>query len=143
MADSYYELIGLVPTSSDFTLERAVEYYSKQTFTQHKKPIRAELLSGDLESVTGGFRVWYGPWGITVWLECGPNVVADNRSLSEESDLPTTREVIAGCMVRLTIISDIDAPDFDNSDWFTMFTDQLRERFNVLLFDNVNGGWWT
>lgn len=143
MADGCYELIGLVPASSDFSLERAVQHYSSQTFTRYKKPVRAEFLLADREAFSTGFRVWYGSWTVTAWLDSGPDVVKDNRYLSEESDLPAPPEVIAGCPFRLSIRSDVDAPDFDNSDRFTEFTDQLRERFGVFLLDNVNGGWWT
>ncbi len=151
MADGCYELIGLVPASSDFTLERAVEFYSSQTFTQYlrgqavflKAPVRAELLSADRESFGTGFRVWYGPWAVTAWLDSRPDVAEDNRFLSEEPDLPAPPEVIASCPYRLSIWSDVDAPDFDNSDRFTEFTDQLKERFGVFLLDCVNGGWWT
>jgi hypothetical protein len=51
--------------------------------------------------------------------------------------------VIAGCPSRLSIRSDVDAPDYDNSDRFTEYTDQLRQRFGVFLLDFVNGGWWS
>jgi hypothetical protein len=151
VANGYYELIGLVPASSDFTLERAVRHYSSQTFTQrlrgrlvfNKEPVRAELLSGEGEPSPTGFRVWYGPWSVIAWLGSGPDVAEDNRYLAEELGLPAPPEVIAGCPFRLSIYSDMDAPDFDHSDRFTEYTDQLRERFGVFLLDNVNGGWWT
>jgi hypothetical protein len=151
VASGYYELIGLVPASSDFTLERAVGHYSRRTFTQYlrgrlvynKEPVRAELLSGGREPYSTGFRVWYGPWSVVAWLDSSPDVADDNRYLSEESGLPAPAEVIAGCPSRLSIYSDVDAPDFDNSDRFSEYTDQLRERFGVFLMDNVNGAWWT
>jgi hypothetical protein len=151
VANGYYELIGLVPASSDFTLERAVLHYSGLTFTQYlrgrpvfvREPVRAGLLSGGTAPFSTGFRVWYGPWAVSAWLDAGPDVAEDNRYLSEEPDLPAPPEVIAACPCRLSISSDVDAPDFDNSDRFTEYTDQLRQRFGVFLMDNVNGGWWT
>jgi hypothetical protein len=141
----------LVPASSDFTLERAVQHFSTLTFTQYregrlvfaKEPVRAELLSADRQSCATGFRVWYGPWSITAWLDSGPDVLADNRDRSEEADLPAPPEVIASCPYRLWVLSDCDDPDFDNSERFTEYTDQLRMRFGVFMRDYINGGWWT
>lgn len=151
MADGCYELIGLVPASSDFTPERAVQHYSGLTFTQYlrgepvfvNEPVRAELLSGGLEPYSTGFRVWYGPWSVLAWLDASEDARQDNRDRSAEAGLPAPPEVIAGCPSRLSIRSDVDAPDFDNSDRFTEYTNQLRERFGVFLLDFVNGGWWT
>lgn len=151
VADGCYELIGLVPASSDFTLERAVQHFSALTFSRYrgerpvyvKEPVRAELTSAERESSSTGFRVWYGSWSVVAWLDSGPDVSEDNRNLSEEPGLPAAPEVIASCPFRLFVYSDVDAPDFDNSDQFTEYTDQLRERFGVFLLDNVNGGWWT
>jgi hypothetical protein len=80
---------------------------------------------------------------VVAWLDASPDVAEDNRYLSEEPGLPAPPEVIAGCPARLSIYSDVDAPEFDNSDQFTEYTDNLRQRFGVLLLDNVNGGWWT
>jgi hypothetical protein len=142
MADGYYELIGLVPTSSDFTLERAVEFYSSQ-FYARLNPVRAELARGEGEMSPTGFRVWYGSWAVVAWLDCRPSVIDDNSALAEEPDLPAPPNVIASCPHRLWIYSDVDEPDFANSDYFTDYTDQLRERFGVFLLDNVSGGWWT
>jgi hypothetical protein len=151
VANGYYELIGLVPAASDFTLERAVQHYSGLTFSQYlrarlvfnKEPVRAELLSSGREPYSSGFRVWYGPWFVVAWLDSSPEVAEDNRYLSEEPGLPASPDVIASCPSRLSIYSEMDAPDFDNSDRFTEYTEQLRERFGVFLLDNVNGGWWT
>ncbi|HEX8910766.1 MAG TPA: hypothetical protein VF796_00305 [Humisphaera sp.] len=141
--DGCYELIGLIRATSDFTLGQAVQHFESRTYTQLRKPIRAELLSTDDGPSSTGFRVWYDTWAITAWVESGPDVVDDNRYLSEEPDLPASAQVVAGCLLRLSIRSDVDAPSFDNSDNFTDYTDELRERFGVLLRDNVNGGWWT
>lgn len=141
MANGCYELIGLVPASSDFTLERAVEFYSARISV--RLPVRAELALSEGDSVASGFRVWYGSWSVVAWLDSGPDVQQDNRDRSEEPDLPAPADVIASCPSRLYIYSDVDEPAFDNSDNFTHYYEQLRERFGVCLFDNVNGGWWT
>jgi hypothetical protein len=151
MADGCYELIGLVPASSDFTPQRAVEHYSGLTFSQYRgqrpvfrdEPVRAEVLSGGLAPYLTGFRVWYGPWSVVAWLDASEDAAQDNRDLSEDPGLPAPPEVIAGCPARLSIRSDADSPDFDNSDRFTEYTEQLRERFGLFLRDFVNGGWWT
>ena len=142
MANGCYELIGLVPASSDFTLERAVEFYSSQLYAR-RHYVRAEFARGEGRTPSNGFRVWYGSWAVVAWLDSGPDVEQDNHDRAEEPDLPAPAEVIAGCPSRLYIYSDVDAPDFDNSDRFTEYTDQLRKRFGIFLLDNVNGGWWT
>jgi len=54
MPDGRYELIGLIPASSDFTPEQAVRHFSGLTFIQYRRgkpvflnePVRAEVLSG-------------------------------------------------------------------------------------------------
>lgn len=151
MPNGRYEVMGLVPASSDFTLERAVEHFATLTFTQYREgravflnePVRAELLSADRDSWSTGFRVWYGRWGVTAWLDSGPDVLTENRDLAENVSLPAPAEVIAGCPYRLCVSSDPDDPDFDNSDRFTEYTDGLRERFGIFIHDYVNGGWWT
>ena len=151
MPDGRYELIGLIPASSDFTPERAVRHYSWLRFTQYLRgepvfldePVRAELLSGGLAPYSTGFRVWYGPWSVEAWLDVSADAVQDNHDRSEEPGLPAPPEVIATCPARLSIRSDVDAPGYENSDRFTEYTDQLRMRFGVFLLDFVNGGWWT
>ena len=151
MADGCYEVMVLVPASSDFTLQRAVQHFSALTFTQYlrgravfvNEPVRAELLAAERKSWSAGFRVWYGSWSVTAWLDSGPDVQQENRDLSEEPGLPAPPEVIAGCPSQLSVRSDRDDPDFDNSDRFTEYTDQLRERFGVFILDCVKGGWWT
>jgi hypothetical protein len=143
--------MALVPASSDFTLERAVQHFAALTFTQYRRgrpafvnePVRAELLSADRASWSTGFRVWYGPWSVTAWLDSGPDVQEENRDLSEEPGLPAPPEVIASCPSVLSVRSDRDDPDFDNSDRFSEYTDQLRERFGLFIHDHVKGGWWT
>src|SRR6476620_8814105 len=97
MADGCYELVGLVPASSDFSLERAVQFFSEQTFTRYKTPVRADLLFAKTDSCPTGFRVCYGAWGITAWLDSSPAVAIDNRYLAEETELPAPPEVIAAC----------------------------------------------
>jgi hypothetical protein len=67
------------------------------------------------------------PWSVVAWLDARPDAVQDNRDLSEGPVLPAPPEVIAGCPAQLSIRSDVDAPDFDNSDRFTEYTDLLRE----------------
>jgi hypothetical protein len=130
--NGYYELIGLIPSASDFTLERAVAHYSGLTFSRLRgrrwvfrdEPLRAEVVSSNLTPYNS------------------PDAVEDNRYMSEKSGLPAPAEIIAGCSARLSISSDVDSPDFDNSDQFTQYTEHLRTRFGIFLYDNTNGEWW-
>jgi hypothetical protein len=146
-----YEVAALLPASSDFTLERAVRHYASQTFSQYKcgrflcknEPVRAELATAPGEQEPSGFRVFYGDWAVVAWLDQGEDVLADSRDHAGDSDLPAPADVIAGCSRRLWVCSDVDEPDFDNSDLFTEFTDELRGRFGAFILDYVNGGWWT
>jgi hypothetical protein len=151
VANGRYEVMGLVPASSDFSLERAVQHYSSLTFTQYlrgrpvfvNEPVRAELVSKDRKSFSKGFRVWYGPWVVHAWLDSGPDAQEANRESAKGPGLPAPPEVIASCPSLLSIHSDYDDPDYNNSDRFTEFTDQLMERFGVFIQDYVCGGWWT
>jgi hypothetical protein len=150
MPNGRYEVAGLVPASSDLTPDRAAQHFSSLRFSQYhqgqplylNEPVRAEPLSDQGEAEPTGFRVWYGTWSVTAWLDSGPDVLDYSHYLSEQPDLPAPPEVIAGCTCRLDVSSDPDDPDFDNSDRFTEYTDQLRERFGVFIRDHVNGRWW-
>jgi hypothetical protein len=101
------------------------------------------VLTGGIAPYSTGFRVSYGPWSVEAWLDASEEASQENRDRAEEPDLPARPEVIAGCSARLSIRSDVDAPEFDNSDQFTAYTEQLRRRFGMFLLDFVNGGWWT
>jgi hypothetical protein len=146
-----YEVAVLLPQASDFTLDRAVEHFASLTFSQYKdgrftyrnEPVRAELTISPGEQEPSGFRVCFGNWACVAWLDEGESVEADSVAHAEFSDLPAPAEIIAGCRRWLWVCSDIDAPDFDNSDHFTKFTNELRERFGAFVRDYVNGGWWT
>lgn len=151
MSHGMYEVAALLPASSDFTLERAVRHYASLSFSQDKggrfvfknEPVRAELATSPGEVEPSGFRVFYGDWSVVAWLDERECVVADCRDHAGDSDLPAPAEVIAGCSRRLWVCSNIDEPDFDNSDRFTEYTDELRKRFGAFIQDYVNGGWWT
>jgi hypothetical protein len=151
MSHGRYEVKALLPKSSDFTLERAVRHYASLTFSMYKcgrfiyknEPVRAELAIASDESEESGFRVFYGNWAVVAWLDEGEDVLADSQYHAEDSDLPAPAEIIAGCSRRLWVYSDVDEPDFDNTDRITEFTDELRQRFGAFIRDYVNGGWWT
>ncbi len=151
LSHSMYEVAALLPASSDFTLERAVEYFASLTFSQFKcgryvyraEPVRAELVIADGEREPAGFRVWYGLWAVVAWLEEGERALTNSKDLRDDRDLPAPAEVIAGCSRWLWVCSDADQPDFDNSDRITEYTTGLRERFGAFILDYVNGGWWT
>jgi hypothetical protein len=145
-----YEVLALIPESSDFTLERAVAHFKKLTFSRYrcgkclfkKARVRAELATPKRKRKPSGFRVVYGDWGIDAWLDSGKDVLAESRDLAEEDDLPAQAEVIAACSQRLSVWSDED-PNLDYSDDITAYTDELRERFGMFIYDPVNGCWWT
>ena len=103
--------------------------------------VRSELAKAEGESAFTGFRVWYGDWSIVSWLDDAPGVLADSQSLVDEEPLPAA-EIIASCTRRVSVCSDED-PDGDHSDKMTDFTDELRKRFGLFVYDSVNGGWWT
>jgi hypothetical protein len=151
MSHGMYEVAALLPASSDFTLDCALQHYATLTFSQCKggqfiynnEPVRAELATAADRQEPCGFRVFYGDWAVVAWLDEGEGVLADSQDLTEDSDLPAPTEVIATCSRRLWVWSDVDEPAFDHSDLFTEFMDELRERFGALILDCVNGGWWT
>lgn len=140
MSDNMYEVLALVPPSSDFTLSNAVSYFRSLRF--RGQSLRSELARAEGDSLDTGFRIWYGNWSIVAWLDEAPGVLADSESLVDEVPLPASPDQIAKCAKRLCVWSDED-PDGDHSDEITAFTDNLRGRFGVFIYDPVNGGWWT
>jgi hypothetical protein len=149
MSHGMYEVMALIPESSDFTLERAGAHFASLNFSQYRSGrfvarnelVGAELATAEGEPTPTGFRVFFGRWAVVAWLDCGENVLADNRDLAEEDDLPASPGVIAGCSRRLWVWSDED-PYSDFTDLFNYFTDELRQRFGVFVSDAVNGDWW-
>jgi len=140
MAAGMYEVLVLLPESSDFTLDAAVLHFND--IRHGKDERRATLATPEGQSEPSGFRVYYGDWAVVAWLECGKTVLSESQNLAGSDDLPAPAEVIASCSRRLSVWSDEDW-DGDHSDDFTDFTDELRKRFGGFIFDNVNGGWWT
>ena len=111
MANGCYAVVVLIPQKSDLTPERAVLHFSSHWFrrpnlgpgTAGDQPVRAEVLSIHDSHFAEGFRVWYGDWSISAWLESGPSVVADHQHLAAGSDLPATSDVVASCQARLSV----------------------------------------
>src|SRR5262249_55793120 len=133
-------VIALIPSGSDFSLEKAVSHFGSTSWG--KAQVRTELAKAEGGSSIRGFRAWYGDWSIVAWLDETPGVLADSQELVNEEPLPARPEVISSCSRRLSIWSDEDEGG-EHSDEMTAFTDELRERFGVLIYDAVNGGWWT
>jgi hypothetical protein len=140
VANNIYEVTGLIPSASDFTLEKAVHHFGSLVY--RKMQLSSELAKGGQDRSSDGFRVRYGNWGIVAWLDDSLGVLDDSQHLMAGDSLPTRPEIIGTCARRLWIYSDED-PDLDHSDDITHFTDELRRRFGLLILDHVNGGWWT
>ena len=143
MADGMYEVLALLPESSDFTLDAAVAHFGRHRFGNRGRTLlRAELAVPPGKRKPAGFRVFFGEWAVVAWLESGRGVRSESKEFAADDDLPAPPEVIAGCSRRLSVWSDPD-DGFLYSDEFTEVTKQLRVRFGALILDCVNGCWWT
>lgn len=140
MADGVYEVLALLPETSDFTLAAAVAHFGK--IRHGKGTLRTELATPQGEREPSGFRVFYDDWAVVAWLEFGKGVLSESREFAEDNDLPAPAEQVATCSRRLSVWSDEDEAG-DHSDDITDYTDELRERFGAFILDPVNGGWWT
>ena len=151
MSHGMYELVALLPKSSDFAVELAIQHFASLKFSMCRSGrfvykddlVRAEPAIAQGDSKPSGFRVFYGDWAIVAWLDESEGVLADSQELAKDRDLPAPADVIAECSRRLTVWSDVDEPDFDHSDLMTDFTDELRQRFGAFIHDPVDCGWWT
>lgn len=139
MSNGMYEVLALLPTSSDFTLDLAIAHFRATHFGSGM--LQSGLASPEGVSQPSGFRVSYGGWEVVAWLETGAEILSDCRALVDANDLPATAEMIESCSRRLAVWSDEDS-DGDHSDEITHFTDELRMRFGAFIYDPVNGGWW-
>jgi hypothetical protein len=139
MANGMYEVLALIPSSSDFSLERAVGHFGSLHFGKNK--VLSEFANSAEDPSLAGFRVWYGDWAIVSWIEDSPSVFEDNRHLASEGALPTTPAVVEACTSRLSVRSDED-PELSHSDEFTDFIEQLQERFEMLIYDPMTDEWW-
>src|SRR6266496_2023013 len=95
MANNRYEVIALIPATSDFSLEKAVAHFGSLSF--RKVRVRSELAKAEGESSFTGFLVWYGDWSIVAWLDSAPGVLADSQDSVDEEPLPAPPEIIASC----------------------------------------------
>src|SRR5262245_51862086 len=110
MPDGMYSVLALLPESSDFTLEAAVEHFGKRRWGKDKG--RAELAVPKGKRKPAGFRVFYGSWAVVAWLESGKGVLSESQDIAEEDDLPAPAAEIAACSRRLSVWSDKD-PDLE------------------------------
>ena len=128
MSEGMYEVLALIPETSDFSLERAVVHFAGLSFSKFRcqkfvfknHPLRAELARGKGKKEPSGFRVHYGDWAVVAWLESGYNVRQESAEFADDDDLPAPAEVIAACSRRLSVWSDED-PQLN-------WTDELQRR---------------
>jgi hypothetical protein len=132
-----YEVIALIPESSDFSLDAAVTYFCKL----RKGQLPAELVTAKGKRKPTGFRVSFGGWCVFAWLESGEEVLAESQEFAKtRKGRPAKAAEIATCSRRLSVCSDEDAEAEHTDEWID-YVDFLRERFGVYVFDNVNGEW--
>jgi len=134
-----YQVLALIPPASDFSLDKATEYFRSLRFRDNC--VRVESAQAEAQEIPTGFRVWYEDWSIVAWIDDAPGVLVDSQHMVDRGPLSGRPEVVASCARRLSVWSDED-PDFDHSDEMTHFTDRLRERFGMFIYDPVNGEWW-
>lgn len=139
MPGGRYSVWALLPETSDFTMEAAIAHFGKLRWGN--LALSAESASPHGKQKFPGFRVLFGDWAVSAWLESGELVLTDSRDIAERDDLPASVEVIAGCSRRLAVISDKD-PRFDYADQINFVTDKLRERFGAHIYDHVLDEWW-
>ena len=140
MANGMYEVLAMIPESSDFTLEAAVAHF--RTIRYRNGHLRAELAVPRGKRKPTGFRVHFGDWSVVAWLETDESVrVESGEFATRRRGRPAPAEVIAGCTRRLSVWSDEDFEADHTDDWIE-FVDELRERFGVFVRDCVNGKWW-
>src|SRR5262245_45340740 len=75
MAHGMYEVLALLPETSDFTLEEAVAFFRTRRYGEGT--LRAELALSERTQQPSGFRVWYGDWAVVAWLETGRGVLGE------------------------------------------------------------------
>src|ERR1700678_4562812 len=100
-----YHVLALIPETSDFTLERAVDHFGKLTFSKFsagkfvykKHPLRAELAKAERAKKHSGFRVVSDDWAVVAWLENDRTVRVESGEMAEYENLPAPAEVIGGC----------------------------------------------
>lgn len=139
MPSGKYSVWALLPEASDFNVDAAIAHF--ETLRWGNVKLRAEPAPPRGRQKFPGFRVLFGDWGVSVWLESGDAVRAESGDIAERDDLPAAAEVIAGCSRRLAVISDKD-PKLDYADEMGEVTDALRERFGAFIYDHVQDEWW-
>jgi hypothetical protein len=139
MPGGRYSVWALLPETSDFTVDAAMAHFRKLRWG--KVALRAEPAPPRGHRKFPGFRVLFGDWAVSAWLESGESVLASSGDIAERDDLPAPADAIAGCARRLAVISDKD-PKLDYGDQIGLVTDELRERFGAFIYDHVQDEWW-
>ena len=136
LPDGMYNVGALIPPTTGFSLSAAVEHFRRQG-------LRSELTRS--EDGGEGFRVHYAHWAIDCWYEEGPTVRANNRDLAKGpfQPLPAPADVVASCDRALELWSNTD-DDFEHTDDWMSFVEELMRAFpGLMVFDSVEGEWWT
>ena len=68
MAETTYNLTVLIPENSTFSLAQGIEHFRQAA-------IRAEPLTSETTEKLDGFRVWFGNWAVSAWLDEAADVL--------------------------------------------------------------------
>jgi hypothetical protein len=83
MAGGSYEVLALIPETSDFSLTRAVQHFAMLRFGQI--PLKSEPVHVEGNEEVTGFRVDYGDWSVAAWLEDRPRLLEESPASSGRS----------------------------------------------------------
>ena len=90
VTEQTYDLTALIPSTCNFSLELAVAHF--RPIEIGGPPIRAELLTSSSVQKLDGFRVWFGDWAVSAWLDEAADVAELCQFLAQKNDLPTPAE---------------------------------------------------
>jgi len=135
MSEFCYNVLALIPTSSDFGVSNAVEIFIKNGYS-------ASIATSPSGKSSGFQVIPYENWKIVAWLEDGNDTAVENQETIEVFGNPpnVTTDKPIKCDRRLSVWSDDDA-DMLNAHLFEEYINFLKEKFGLYIFDSVQGIW--
>ncbi len=135
MADVGYNVLALIPSESDFSIENAVIAFVLNGYS-------ASLVTSRTGGRRGFLVMCADAWSIVAWLEGEDYVAAESQEIVDVFGPPpgVAFQSSINCPRRLSVWSSGDSA-LMNAHRFEAYIDFLKNKFGLYVFDQMQGLW--